>query len=245
MKNPESGRCRRGKPTQRSPGLDTPKGTEPHGRSRPYPTLRVLHPRTTSSEVERRWETALGTTARKPHRFGEVTSRSNPRRYPGERVRPRSCPSKGTLRGDCSGFGRTHRLEDAPIPSFGSGCGEARRELPACTQSPVTARQNGRGLRPATGPAQSHTGGRGPNRTEASATVRLSAGNPASGNPASPPARGLPPNGNEGSATFSRGWGQTTGSADQQCNVLGDFAPHRNRVDELFGERRLAAAVIL
>jgi hypothetical protein len=92
VKNPESGRCRRGKPTQRSPGLDTPKGTEPHGRSRPYPTLRVLHPRNASAE--RRWEAAFGRTARNTHGFGRARSEPETREYPGGRARPRSSPSK-------------------------------------------------------------------------------------------------------------------------------------------------------
>jgi hypothetical protein len=158
---------------QRSPGPETPKGTEPQGRSRPYPTLRVLHPRPTSSDVEQRWEAAFGRTAREPHRFGGVRSRTDSRKYPGEPARPRSGPSKGRLRSACAGLGRVQRCEDAPIPGFGSGCGEAPSELPACTQSPVTAYQTNRRLRPTVGMAQGHTRCCGPNRTEASATVPI------------------------------------------------------------------------
>ena len=58
---------------------------------------------------------------------------------------------------------------------FGLGSGEAHRELFVCAPSPVTTRQPGRRLRPTTGPAKGHTGVNVPSRTEASATVRISA----------------------------------------------------------------------
>jgi hypothetical protein len=135
---------------------------------------------------------------------------------------------------------RRHR-----IPGFGSGYGEARRESLACAPSPVTARRPGRRLRPTTRPAQSHIGVGVPNRTGASANVRFSASRPRLEQPGFAATEGSPQRGIEGSATHLRACGPTTGSAVERYELLGDFAPHRNRVDRLFREWRLAAAVIL
>jgi hypothetical protein len=94
-----------------SPGLETPKGTEPHGRSRPYPTLRVLHLRATSIAATisiviaiTTAPSSLGTGGRAiergnaggrqlsaerpaPPRFGEVNREVQTRECPGGRAR--------------------------------------------------------------------------------------------------------------------------------------------------------------
>jgi hypothetical protein len=98
---------------------ETPKGTEPQGRSRPYPALRVLHSRNTS--VLRWWEAASGGTASNPPSFGKAASDPGTREYPGGEARPRSCRPQGEPRCGQSGLGRRHRLEDAPNPRLRPG----------------------------------------------------------------------------------------------------------------------------
>jgi hypothetical protein len=110
----------------------TPKGHEPHGRSRRIPTPRVLHRQTTS--VANRWEAALGIRLRRPSRFGNST-RSPPEGTPaGPHSFGRENPKGGFVAANPASVGgtasRTHHLS-----RFGSRSGEARCELFACTPS--------------------------------------------------------------------------------------------------------------
>jgi hypothetical protein len=174
VRNPESGRCRGGKSAQRSPGLKRRKGPNPMGGVVEFPTLRVLHLRTTS--VARWWEAPFGRTAREPNRFGVLTRNPFPESsLAGVHSFGREHPGGILRRGDV-GFGQDQRVEDAPLPGFGQGEGEARCDDVACAPSRVTARRVEPRFRPTFFSAQRHIRGSVSSRTEASADVWLSAG---------------------------------------------------------------------
>jgi hypothetical protein len=75
VRNSESGWCRLGKPTQRSPGFIRRKDPNLMGGVVVFP-LRVLHPRSIS--VALGWEASSGRTAREPAHFGALTRSTKP-----------------------------------------------------------------------------------------------------------------------------------------------------------------------
>ena len=117
VRNSESGRCRRGKPTQRSPGFKRRRGPNPKGGVVQSP-LRVLHQRSTS--VKRWWEAAFDGKAR--GRTASARRLATPETEGALHRRTRLRPSTNDreLRGSQSDFGRPSHLEEASHLILGS-----------------------------------------------------------------------------------------------------------------------------
>jgi hypothetical protein len=144
VRNPESGRRRRGKPAQRSPGLKRRRGPNPKGGVVDFPRRVSCTSRTTS--VVGQWEAAFGSAEPiEPLRLlDRHTAPGAPRGA--SRLRPRE--SNGSFAAENpTSVGRS-AAKSHPLSNLGSGSGEARCEPFACAHSLGSARRVESRLRP-------------------------------------------------------------------------------------------------
>jgi len=118
VRNPEGGRCRWGKPAQRSPGLISPEGTEPHGRCHRDPA-RVALPLLRRRQREAGSSVALsacplpsGTRTRRPSTSSVSSDPEQVDNAERQRLRPAVIGSRSNA---ASATRERHRWGDPPL----------------------------------------------------------------------------------------------------------------------------------